>query len=79
MFGPGYASRFGLFVDLMTRLTRDSDTLKVRAIAAGFSPALKDARMRFAFHSGSSSTVLAVFRVAVDGTTWVDASLFAIS
>jgi|GraSoiStandDraft_13_1057314.scaffolds.fasta_scaffold326316_2 hypothetical protein len=26
MSGPGYASRFGLSVDLMTRLTRDSDT-----------------------------------------------------
>jgi hypothetical protein len=70
-----YAYRFGFSVDLMTRLTRDGGTWNVRAIAAGFSPALKDARMRFAFPSGSSSTVLTVFWIAADRGTAEDTSL----
>jgi len=39
-------------VERMMRFTNETDMPNVRAIVAGFSPALNDARMRFAFPSG---------------------------
>jgi len=49
------AYRFGLSFELKTRFTKDWDILNVRAMAAGLTPALNDARMRFALPSGISS------------------------
>jgi hypothetical protein len=40
----------------MMRFTSETEMPNVRAIVAGFSPALNDARMRFAFPSGISTT-----------------------
>ena len=45
-------------VERMMRFTNETDMPNVRAIVAGFSPALNDARMRFAFPSGISTTCL---------------------
>ncbi len=55
---PSYRS--GVSPALKTRFTRDRDILNVRAMAAGFMPALNDARMRFALPSGISSISLIV-------------------
>jgi hypothetical protein len=52
--------RSGASPALKTRFTRDRDILNVRAMAAGFMPALNDARMRFALPSGISSISLIV-------------------
>src|SRR3954470_22651273 len=54
----GRPYRFGFSAPLRMRLTQDCGIRKFRAIAAGFSPALKEARIRFAFASGMSCGVL---------------------
>jgi hypothetical protein len=54
--------RLGFAVELMMRFTRDWEIPNVRAMAAGLSPAPNDARMRFAFPSGISSTVPGLLR-----------------
>src|SRR6266480_7109448 len=50
--GGRSAYHFGFSVELRTRCTTDWDIRKVRAMAAGLTPALNDARMRFAVPSG---------------------------
>jgi hypothetical protein len=62
------AYRFGFSVEFRTRLTKDWDILNVRAMAIGLIPARNDARMRFAFPSGISSTALVV--LSETGTDW---------
>jgi hypothetical protein len=46
------------FADLRTRFTSDRGIRKVRAMSATFTPALNDARMRFAVPSGIFSIPL---------------------
>jgi hypothetical protein len=60
--------RFGFAAEeLRTRFTKDWDIRNVRAMAAGLTPAMNDARMRFAFPSGISSIPLAfLLRPATD-------------
>src|SRR6266851_9103372 len=52
------AYRFGFSVEFRRRFTKDWGIRNVRAMAAGLTPALNDARMRFAFPSGISSILL---------------------
>src|SRR5216684_2697603 len=52
------AYRFGFSVEFRRRFTKDWGIRNVRAMAAGLTPALNDARMRFAFPSGISSIPL---------------------
>ena len=54
----GYRSPH-FFVGRMMRFTSESDTPNVRAMVAGFRPALNDARIRFALPSGISTTWVA--------------------
>lgn len=53
---------YGLVFDRRTRRTTDKDIPKVRAIAAGLSPALNDARIRFTWPSGIRTASLAAGR-----------------
>ena len=53
--GQRLAYHFGFSGELRMRLTADRDIRKVRAISAAFTPALNDARMRFAVPSGICS------------------------
>jgi hypothetical protein len=53
--------RFGFCEEeLRTRFTKDWDIRNMRAMAVGLTPAMNDARMRFAFPSGISSIPLAL-------------------
>jgi hypothetical protein len=52
------AYHFGLSAKFRTRLTTDRDIRKVRAMSAALTPALNDARIRFAVPSGIFSIPL---------------------
>ena len=59
--------RFGLSAKLRTRFTKDWDIRNVRAMAAGLTPALNDAMIRFALPSGISSiSLIFLLRNAAD-------------
>src|SRR5262249_12853269 len=61
------AYRFGFSVELRRRCTTDWDIRKVRAMAAGLTPALNDARMRFAVPSGILSIpLILLLRIVTD-------------
>src|SRR5215831_11009679 len=56
--GQRLAYHLGFSGELRTRFTTDRDIRKVRAMSAAFTPALNDARMRFAVPSGAFSIPL---------------------
>jgi len=65
--GRRSAYHFGFSDELTMRFTRDWDIRKVRAMAAGLTPALNDARMRFAVPAGILSIPLTfLLRMAAD-------------
>jgi hypothetical protein len=61
---PLLAYHFGFSGELRTRFTTDRDIRKVRAMSAALTPALSDARMRFAVPSGIFSIPLILLLVA---------------
>jgi hypothetical protein len=64
---PRSANHFNFSVELRTRCTTDRDIRKVRAMAAGLTPAFNDARMRFAVPSGILSIpVSLLLRIVAD-------------
>ena len=57
---PAIAYYFGFSGELRTRFTTDRDIRKVRAMSAALTPALYDARIRFAVPSGIFSIPLSL-------------------